>query len=96
MNYLSFYKIFEVVGIFLIPISFSNVFPILLLPERFHQNCPADFGHCEQYESSCISSNQHFLLKSLRYYQNRSWRFGATCRHEWVKMCGSNVIKPIK
>ena len=37
----------RVVGSVLINISPSNIFPTMLLLERFHQACQAVFGHCE-------------------------------------------------
>ena len=36
-----------VVGSVLIKISPSNIFPIMLSVERFHQNCWVTFGSCE-------------------------------------------------
>ena len=39
--------LWRVVGSVLTNISPSNIFPTLLLPERFHQNCKAAFGACE-------------------------------------------------
>ena len=64
-NFITKYLYERVVGNVLNNIHPSTIFPCMVFPAKFHQNCQATFGRCGHYNGSSM-----IALRAPKYYEN--------------------------